>query len=190
MPSPIAHTLAAYTALVLARPDIIRDRQTNSLAIGSAFVFGTLADADFAVAAFTHSRVWGHHFFSHSIPFLLIVTAVSYAVLKLLRRPRAFHLACLAGLLYGTHLLLDTFTEDGSAPYGIPLLWPFTRRHFYPPVTIFFSIHRGDMQAISGPNNLHAILIEAVVMAPIAFLAVVRAMRVNRAAAKQPLARL
>mgnify|MGYP000535911898 CR=1 FL=1 len=177
MPSPIAHTLAAYAALVIARPSILADRQSNSIAVGTAFVCGALADADFAMTVLTHNRVWGHHYFSHSIPFVLFFTAICYLALRLLRKTPVWEYAWLAGLAYATHLLLDYFTEDGSRPYGIPLLWPFTGHHFMAPVNIFYSIHRGDLQAIFGPHNLKAIIVEIVVLSPIVLLSVLRALR-------------
>jgi membrane-bound metal-dependent hydrolase YbcI (DUF457 family) len=180
MPSPIAHTLAAYAAVVIARPQIVADRRLSSIAMGSAFVFGSMADADFAVAAVTHSRIWGHHFFSHSIPFVAALTAAIYLILRLIRIRAAAGYSGLAGLAYGTHLLLDYFTEDGRAPVGIPLLWPFTRHHFMAPVNVFYSIHRGDWDAIFGPHNLQALLIEVVVMSPVVLLAVLRAVRITR----------
>lgn len=177
MPSPIAHTLAAYTTLVSLEPSLVSNREKNSLALGSAFVFGSLADADFIVAHFTTATYLHHHYFSHSIPFVLAFTAFCWIALKLLRRPSPAKWAGLFGAAYASHLLLDYLTEDGSFPYGIPLLWPMTSQHFVAPVTIFYSIHRGTWQAIFSPENLQALLMELAVMIPITLLAVFIARR-------------
>lgn len=170
MPSPVAHTLAAYSLMITMDPTLVQNRQRNSLALGSAFVFGNLADADFVVAQFSSETYLRHHYFSHSIPFALLVTAVIWLLLRLARRRSAERWTVLLGAAYFTHLLLDYMTEDGSVPRGIPLLWPFTTRHFMSPILIFYSIHRGDWQDIFSPENMLALLVEMSVMVPISLI--------------------
>lgn len=182
MPSPVAHTLAAYAIMVSLDPSLTSTRQKNSLALGAAFVFGSLADADFVVAHFTTQPFLRHHYFSHSIPFMLLFTVACWLALKLAGRGSPAKWAGLFGAAYSSHLLLDYMTEDGSFPYGIPLLWPLTHRHFVAPINIFYSIHRGTWQAIFSPENLHALLVEVVVMLPVALLAVAIARRRLRTA--------
>ena len=69
MPSPVGHTLGAFSALLALEPDIVTSRYKTNIALGAAFVFGSLADADFVVAHFTTAPYLRHHYFSHSIPF-------------------------------------------------------------------------------------------------------------------------
>ena len=147
-------------------------REKNSRALGLGFVFGSLADADFIVAHYTSHPALHHHYFSHSISFALALTAFLWAGLKLLRFASANRWSLILGVAYGTHLLLDYFTEDGSFPYGIPLLWPFTNKHFVAPLSIFYSIHRGDWDAIFSPSNLKAISMELAVMIPVTLLTI------------------
>ena len=163
--------------MVCLDPSLTSNREKNSLALGSAFVFGSLADADFIVAHFTTATYFHHHYFSHSIPFAIAFTALCWVVLKLLGRRPAAKWAVLFGAAYSTHLILDYFTEDGSFPFGIPLLWPLTDQHFVAPATIFYSIHRGTWQAIFSPENLQALLMELVVMVPVTLMAVLIARR-------------
>ena len=177
MPSPVAHTLAAYTTMISLDPSLVSSRERSSLVLGSAFVFGSLADADFIVAQVTTETYLHHHYFSHSIPFALAFTAFCWIVLKLLRQRSPGKWACLFGAAYLSHLLLDYFTEDGSYPYGIPLLWPLTNTHFMAPVTIFYSIHRGMWEAIFSPENLLALVVEMAIMVPVTLLAVFIARR-------------
>jgi hypothetical protein len=79
--------------------------------------------------------------------------------------------------VYGTHLLLDYFTHDGSRPIGIPLFWPFTQEHLIAPVEIFASIHRGGMETLFGPHNLGALLREALILVPLALAAYLKSQR-------------
>jgi membrane-bound metal-dependent hydrolase YbcI (DUF457 family) len=179
MPSPVGHTLAAYAAMLVLDAGLITSRYKMNLAIGAAFIFGTLADADFVVAQFTTIPYLRHHYFSHSIPFAAALTLLIWALLKLFRFQNAKKISIVLGVAYGTHLLLDYLAEDGSKPYGIPLLWPFSHHHFIAPVNIFFSIHRGELGAIFSLHNLAAILIEIAVMAPVAALAFLIVRRKN-----------
>ena len=175
MAGPVAHTLAAYSVLITAKPGILEDPHKRIIAWGTAFAFGNMPDADFAVSAFTTIYYLQHHYFSHSIPFAAIVTLLCIVVLKALRDQHSVRNGLILGLMYGTHLLIDFFTEDGSAPYGIPLFWPFTNHHFYSPYIIFYSIHRGHWNQVFSWHNFVGIAIEFAVFLPVAGLARFRA---------------
>lgn len=45
--------------------------------------------------------------------------------------------------LYASHLLLDFFCEDKRAPFGQPLLWPFSLEYFISPWPIFGGVRHG-----------------------------------------------
>jgi len=167
MPSPVGHTLGAFSALLALEPDIVTSRYKTNIALGAAFVFGSLADADFVVAHFTTAPYLRHHYFSHSIPFAICFTLLCWIILKCFRLRNAGKIAGLIGAAYSSHLVLDYFADDGSKPYGIPLLWPFTNRHFIAPINLFYSIHRGEFSDIFSMHNFVGILIEFAVMAPI-----------------------
>lgn len=175
MPTPLAHGLAGYAVLILAEPQLAGDLRGNLKALGVGFVFGTLADADFLVAYYSSNPVLQHHYFSHSIPFAFLIGAVSYLVLRALKKTQALRIALALTAVYGTHLLLDYFTHDGSRPIGIPLFWPFTQKHLIAPVEIFASIHRGGMESLFGPHNFGALFREALIVGPIALFAYWRA---------------
>jgi membrane-bound metal-dependent hydrolase YbcI (DUF457 family) len=170
MPSPVGHTLGAFSALLALEPDIVTSRYKTNIALGAAFVFGSLADADFVVAHFTNIPYLRHHYFSHSIPFAICFTLLCWIILNCFRLRNAGKIAGLVGAAYSSHLVLDYFADDGSKPYGIPLLWPFTDRHFIAPINLFYSIHRGEFSDIFSMHNLFGILIEFAVMAPITAL--------------------
>lgn len=180
MPTPIAHGLAGYAVLVLAEPRLAKDLRGNLKALGAGIFFGTLADADFLVAYYSSNPVLQHHYFSHSIAFALLVGAVSYLALKSLSRSQALRTALVLTAAYGTHLLLDYFTHDGSRPIGIPLFWPITHRHLIAPVEIFASIHRGGMEVLFGAHNFGALLREALILAPLALAAYLKSRSAER----------
>jgi membrane-bound metal-dependent hydrolase YbcI (DUF457 family) len=172
MPSPLAHGFAGYAVLVLAEPRMASNMRSNLKALGTGFFFGGLADADFFVAYFTKNPVLQHHFLSHSIPFALLIGVLTYPFVRwVLKIKRAFRMSLILTAVYSSHLLLDYFTHDGSKPIGIPLLWPFTRKHFMAPLEIFMSIHRGGLEALFGAHNIEALIREFFIMGPLALAA-------------------
>jgi inner membrane protein len=171
MSSPIAHTLGAYAVLVTLEPGLVANRRLNGIALGAAFVFGNLADADFVVEHFTSNPFWRHHYFTHSIPFALLIGIAAYLILKIANRRYALRDAALVCGAYASHLLMDYFTDDGSKPYGIPLFLPFTHTHFMIPFPVFYSIHRGELSDLFSAHNLIGVSIELAVMGPIAYFA-------------------
>jgi inner membrane protein len=171
MASPIAHTLGAYAVLVTIEPKFVSTRRLNSIALGTAFVFGNLADADFVIEQFISNPFWRHHYFTHSVLFGIIVGLVCYLALKIARWKNPFRDAVLVCAAYCSHLLIDYFTDDGSKPYGIPLFLPFTDEHFISPFPVFYSIHRGELKDLFSMHNLMGSLIELAVMGVIAYLA-------------------
>jgi hypothetical protein len=183
MPSPVAHSLAAYSLIVAIRPQWVASRHTHQLAVALAILLGPMADWDFLVAHFTRNPVLQHHFFSHSIPFVIGLTVLFYLLIGLRRRNSDVvtkgKTALLLGASYGTHLLLDYFTDDGSAPLGIPLLWPLTESHFRAPIVVFFSIHRGSLEALFSWRNVEAVAREIAICLPVALLLLLRANRKN-----------
>ena len=179
MASPVAHALGAYACLVTLRPEVVADPRKHKIAIAAAAILGPLADADFFVARFTVNPAFQHHYFTHSIPFLCVFFLFCYLLLRIFRAD-ALNLAMLGAAAYSTHLLLDYFTQDGSYPYGIPLLWPFTDHHFLAPVELFRSIHRGSWRTLFGLTNVKAAACEIALLAPAAFLAWYRARRLSR----------
>ncbi len=174
MASPIGHALGAYATIVLLKPQSVSDGNRNRITLGLAFIFGNLADTDFLVAHFTDQTFLNHHYFSHSIPFAVLVAALCFLVLKALRHPQSLRESLVLGAAYGSHLLIDYFTDDGSPPFGIPLLWPFSNHHFMSPVLLFPSIHRGNFHDLFSLHNLKAMFLEIAVLGPPALLAWVR----------------
>jgi membrane-bound metal-dependent hydrolase YbcI (DUF457 family) len=171
MCTPFAHALAGYSVLVLGEPRLSATLRSNLHALGAGFVFGSMADADFLVAYYTKVPELQHHFFTHSIFFTLVIGVATYLFLRIFLQEKVLRSALILTAAYGSHLILDYFTHDGSPPIGIPLFWPFTDLHFVAAVDIFLSIHRGSMQALFGAHNFTALFREALILGPVALLA-------------------
>jgi inner membrane protein len=82
-------------------------------------------------------------------------------------------------LLYASHLLVDSLTLDTRAPFGIPLLWPFSQKHFHAPFSLFLDVHHGAageglgafVSGLPSLHNLQAVAIELLVLGPLLPLA-------------------
>jgi len=177
MATPVGHTLGAFATIVFLKPESVGGNRRNRISLGLAFIFGNLADTDFLIAYFTDRTFLNHHYFSHSIPFAILVTAMCFLVLKAMRHPKSLRESLVLGSAYASHLLIDYFTDDGSPPFGIPLLWPFTDHHFMSPVLLFPSIHRGNLHDLFSLHNLKAMFLEIAVLGPAVLLAFALAMR-------------
>jgi hypothetical protein len=183
MPSPVAHGFAGYALMVLSEPGLASTMRGNCIAIAAGTFFGGLADADFFVAHFTAIPQLQHHYFSHSIPFTLLIGIFVYPFLRWILKLRdPFRLSAILTMIYGSHLVLDYFTHDGSRPIGIPLFWPFSAHHFMAPIEIFMSIHRGTLAILFGPHNFEALIREIWIMAPLAIAAFLYAKQKSLAA--------
>jgi inner membrane protein len=131
MPSPIAHSVSGYVISRLFLKDSIKGAQ---LAYGVAIA--NAADLDFIPQILTGIKY--HHGFSHSIMFCLGVSAMAAVLGYGLTRRGSLRLFLITLLLYGSHLVLDFFTDGGA---GIQLLWPFEARYFKSAVPLFPSTH-------------------------------------------------
>jgi inner membrane protein len=96
-------------------------------------------DLDFIPQILTGVRY--HHGFSHSLIFALGFSIVTWIWSYFLARQLSRRLFLLTLMSYGSHLLLDFFTDGGP---GIQLLWPFTEEYFRSLIAIFPSTHHSQ----------------------------------------------
>jgi hypothetical protein len=66
-----------------------------------------------------------------------------------------------------THLGLDLFSKDTSAPYGMELWWPFSEAFAIAPVTLFDDIWRGTLAKLLGLHNWLAVAREVLIVGPL-----------------------
>lgn len=131
MASPVGHVaVGVATAIVVARATGTPD--STPLWVGAALASG-IPDVDVVFPLLGLSKRY-HRNATHSLLFAAVVIAAGLAAI------RAFDLAPTAGLQLAwiaallSHLLLDVLTTGptlGRLGWGIPLLWPVSRRRFY-----------------------------------------------------------
>jgi membrane-bound metal-dependent hydrolase YbcI (DUF457 family) len=141
MPSPIGHALSgvaiAWTAS-LAEPQDSAGRTLSDRWLPIYMALAAAPDLDLLVHG-------AHRTATHSVTAMLLVTIVAAAVTGQVTRLRAsrvggharWRVALLCGLSYGSHLLLDWLAADTYPPFGIQLLWPFSRRWFISDLDLF-----------------------------------------------------
>jgi inner membrane protein len=173
MPLPIGHSLAGI-AFQQARPGLFfKNRWHDAL----FFMFmANLADADFLPGIILGRPNLYHHGIFHSLGCALAIAAVGG--LFFFRIKKQFWLPATGiFLIFTSHLLLDFFTMDLVAPYGLPLFWPFSSRYFISARPFFLNITRSAAAddffiSIFNRHNLAAALREILILGGLALAAV------------------
>ena len=78
--------------------------------------------------------------------------------------------AWILGLAYLTHIFLDVFSKDTSAPYGLELWWPFSDTLTIAPYTVFDDIWRGNLEKLLSLHNWLAVAREVLVVGPVVLI--------------------
>ena len=110
---------------------------------------------------------------SHSIGAALAAGVIAWAVT---RSPRW---AAAVTLAWGSHILLDWLSNDTRPPLGVMALWPFTRDYYKAGIEIFPPVSRRYWESRFWIYNLKAVVMELLILLPIATL-VVRTFRGRR----------
>jgi hypothetical protein len=75
-----------------------------------------------------------HRGVTHTVLAVAVIAVVAALAVRAAAPRRAWVAAgAWAGLVYGSHLLLDFFTVDAVAPYGARFLWPFSDAFYLSP---------------------------------------------------------
>jgi len=161
MPLPIGHALAG-AAFFQARPGFFFG---NKWLDGFFLVFlANLPDADFLPGLLKGFPNLYHHGIFHSLGAALAV-ALIFGVIFFKLKGHFWRYTVAVFLVFISHLLLDYFTLDFSAPYGMPLLWPIANDYFIAAHPFFINITRSAHSAdffssIFSSHNLKAALLE------------------------------
>lgn len=164
MPTPVAHALAG-TAVYLSASRGAHGRRENLWLFATAVVAACFADLDFGLNFLTGENY--HHYFTHSIAFASLFTMGSYFFARLSKRVAPVRDAWVLGLAYLTHLGLDAFSKDTSAPFGMELLWPFSKAFYIAPFTVFDDIWRGTLAQLLSLHNWLAVGREVLIVGPV-----------------------
>ena len=163
MPTPLAHALAG-TAVYLSASRGGR-RRKDLVLFAATVVAACFADLDFGLNFLTGENY--HHYFTHSVAFASLFTIGAYFFSRLRKRVAPGRDAWILGLAYLTHIFLDVFSKDTSAPYGLELWWPFSDTFTIAPFTVFNNIWRGTLQQLLSLHNWLAVAREVLVVGPV-----------------------
>ena len=156
MPSPIAHGIAGAVAGWTI--DAPASGSLRRVALYTSM--GMAADLDLLVGA--------HSTYTHSVGAVILAAGLTLS----LTRGRAPRLALGVAAAWSSHILLDWLGSDTSPPIGIMALWPFTDGFYQSSVFLFDAISRRywlPLEFIGG--NLRAMVKEALILGPVAWLA-------------------
>jgi len=159
MPTPVSHALAGTSVYLWSR------RGRDPWFFLAAVFAACFADLDFMLNLLTGKNY--HHYFTHSLAFATLFFGASFIALKALKRPDPGRDAAILFLAYLTHMGLDLFSKDTTAPFGMELWWPFSKEFAIAPVILFDDIERGTLAKLFSAHNWLAVGREVVIVGPI-----------------------
>jgi inner membrane protein len=170
MPTPVAHTLCGYVCYeISSHPETRRRFAWMAGMIAAA----NLADMDYLPGVVINQPNSFHHGMSHSLLFAVLFGILAGAVTFAYKR-QFWNVFLWMTLAYTSHILLDFFTMDTSAPFGEQLLWPFSSEYYLSPVSIFRDVSKGSTNATFfstalGSYNLKTLALECGIFIPLVF---------------------
>ena len=126
-----------------------------------------------AIAPDLDLLVGAHREASHSLGAALIAGGIAALAA---RRHRARWGAAVA-VAWASHVLLDWLSNDTRPPIGVMALWPVSGAYFKAAVEIFPPVSRRYWETRFWIDNLHALIVELLVLGPIALAVVWRRRR-------------
>jgi inner membrane protein len=188
MPLPIGHALTGI-AFIQARPGLFFK---NKWVDAFFFIFlANLPDADFLPGLMLGSPNLYHHGIFHSLGAALAIAGLSGLFFFFKKQPfwKRFFMVF---LIFYSHLLLDFFTWDFAAPYGLPLFWPFSTKYFIAAHPIFINITRSAhsvnfFPSLFSRHNLEAAMREIMLLGGLVILAAIASWLLNKSAGRSRL---
>ena len=171
MPLPIAHSLAGTAIYAVASPVGSAPRWKLWLA---AMFLANGPDLDFLPGLMVGEPARYHQGFTHSLAAGLVLAAVVWLFAH--RSGLEWSALRLAGavcVLWGSHVVLDSLTVDLGAPFGVPMLWPFSSDHVHL-ANMFVHAQKTNgrvevvpwLLSLFSRNNIGGSVLEVVIVAP------------------------
>jgi membrane-bound metal-dependent hydrolase YbcI (DUF457 family) len=134
--------------------------------------FAVFPDIDFLFGFIVGDADKYHHQFTHSFLFVAIIGVVAALVIdniNIMNFKRSALLFISVGI---SHVFLDMLCIDTSAPFGVPIFWPFSEKYYISPILIFSDVDRVFnpgifFQSLISWHNLKTILIEIIILGSI-----------------------
>jgi inner membrane protein len=172
MCTPAGHTLMG---IAVGGPLPKRSDRKFWLSLAGILILANLPDADFLLGIPTGNPNRYHHGWTHSLGFVLMVMFLSGAVSLGFKKRLDWTWIMFSGLIVLSHLVLDYFTLDRSAPYGLQLFWPVSKAYVISPVVLFRDVQKSSTNATFIPSlfsahNALTILSELVIFLPMVAL--------------------
>jgi membrane-bound metal-dependent hydrolase YbcI (DUF457 family) len=164
MATPIGHYLLGLSITQF----IARDRDERRRGLWLAAI-ACLPDLDVVPGLLVGKLAQFHHGISHSLAAAAIFSAAGWLLVNGWRTRRSFNLAVLLCVLYASHVVLDFFTLDTGAPYGVPLFWPWSHEAYQSPWLLLPNVQHTRAPLFSS-HNLFLMIRETLVFLPLAGL--------------------
>lgn len=161
MPSPLGHTLGALAIGWTLEPPA-RDRRQLWWRAAALAALSVAPDLDLLIGR--HSRE------THSLGAALIAASLIAWLWPSLLSGQRWRTWLIASVVYLSHPLLDILGPDGTAPFGVMLLWPFSTEHYTSGWHILDPISRRWWLGMEPfvIHNAFAIIREVLILGPLA----------------------
>jgi len=174
MPSPLGHALggiaASWAADLLPGPRAWRTAGRDASFFKRAGGALTLICAGLAASPDADLFLSSHRTVTHSVTALALVTIIAAGVTGWVTRRRglATRVALTCGAAYASHLFLDWLAIDANPPFGLQILWPFSRTWFISGVDLFVQTERRRLFSVATiRTNLVAMAWETAILLPV-----------------------
>ena len=169
MPSPVGHALAG----IAVAWDVVPRRNRQVAAALAAIAIAP--DLDLMLGA--------HREASHSVGAAVIAGAVAgllwFAFAAPAHRRDAVRAAVAVALAWGSHVFLDWLSNDTRPPLGVMAFWPLTHDYYKAAIEIFPPVSRRYWESRFWLYNLRAIVVELLILGPLAALVLWRSRRAH-----------
>lgn len=172
MPSPIGHSLAGFCGFLAVRQRVAASQRVWLLI--AAVTIANLADIDVVPGLVLGDPRMFHHQATHSLA-AAAVFGLAVGALVTLGRGNGRRWGAWSGVFYASHVMLDFLVDDPSAPFGVPLLWPFWAAYLMSPVPLFrrfdyFAPSVGFVGSVLSASNVTTVLWEVALLGPVVAL--------------------
>lgn len=123
-----------------------------------------------------------HRLFTHGVGATLVVMIIAGMVTRQVTGRVNWRLVLALGAAHASHIVLDWMGTDRFPPPGIRALWPFSNQFYISGWEIFPNVERRLWRPDALAVNVHAALMEVLIVGPVAVLSwVATRTRRNRA---------